>query len=109
MIFSPGYLIGISGLFFCMVFYSCAASPAKMQPSKLEQTMTVARISAAKDNFIQVAFLQSQRFYKLPNDADPSFLVLLKESEKNNSPVMVTRADEYSDIILMVKNVSPGH
>ena len=67
--------------------------------------MTVAAIRVAnpKDTFAKVTFFQSQRFFKLPNDASPNYLKLLKESEKNNTPVIVKRVSEESDVILSVE------
>ncbi|MFI5196575.1 MAG: hypothetical protein ACHQD8_05755 [Chitinophagales bacterium] len=76
----------------------------KKKSKSVAQAMTVAAIRAAnpKNTFIEVTFSESQRFYKLPNDADPKYLILLKESEKNNTPVIIKRVSEYSDVILSV-------
>ena len=67
--------------------------------------MTVAAIRTPGNNetFIRITFLQSQRFYKLPNDANPTYLDLLKESEKEHTPVIIRRAKEESDVILNVR------
>jgi len=83
------------------------ASPSGKKKKGIENTMTVAAIRGSNNNetFIRVTFIQSQRFYKLSNDADPSFLNLLKESEKNHTPVIIKRAKEKSDIILSVKKL----
>jgi len=66
--------------------------------------MTVAAIRPANNDetFVRVTFNESQRFFKLPNDANPKYLELLKESEKNKTPVIIKRANEGSDIILEV-------
>ena len=66
--------------------------------------MTVASVRPANssETFVEVTFSESQRFYKLPNDANPKYLQLLKASEKNQSPVIVSRANEMSDVILSV-------
>lgn len=76
----------------------------KVKNKSVEYALTVAAIRANNDQtFVRVSFNESQRFYKLPNNADPAYLDLLKESEKNHTPVLVKRADEYSDVILSVK------
>lgn len=99
-------------LFFLVcALQSCEAMKGnKKQTKNVAQIMTVAAIRAANpnDTFIRVTFSQSQRFYKLPNDADPAYLKLLKESVKNNTPVIITRAGEKSDVILSVEKVSTG-
>ena len=55
------------------------------------------------ETFIGVIFRVSQRKYKLPKDANPEYLKLLKDSEKNHTPVLVERATEESDVIVSVK------
>lgn len=77
----------------------------KKKAKGVEAAMTVAAIRPANtdETFVRVTFTQSQRFYKLPNDANPKYLLLLKESEKNHTAVLVKRAKEESDIILEVK------
>lgn len=67
--------------------------------------MTVAAIRPPRgdDPYIEVTFNESARFYRIPKNAAPSYLDLLRESEKNSTPVLVKRANEYSDIILRVK------
>jgi hypothetical protein len=67
--------------------------------------LTVANINAgtATDKNYEVTFLESARFYKISKKANPTYIGLLQESQKNNSPVMVSRANEYSDVILSVK------
>lgn len=88
----------------CSVQNVFAAKGQKKKPKTVEYEMTVAAIRPAnpKNTFIEVTFSESQRFYKLPNDADPKFLVLLKASEKDHTPVLVRRASEKSDVILRV-------
>jgi len=77
----------------------------KKKNKGVENTMVVAGIRTANpgDTFVRVTFNESQRFYKLPNDANPHYMELLKQSEKNQTAVIVTRAKEESDIILEVK------
>jgi hypothetical protein len=53
--------------------------------------------------YFSVIFRISQRSYKLPNDANPRYLKLLKESEKKHTPVLVRRAREESDVIVSVE------
>lgn len=77
----------------------------KTKKKAVAYTMTVAAIRVANPNetFVRVTFSQSQRFFKLPNDANPDYLSLLKESEKNRTPVIVKKANEESDVILSVE------
>lgn len=85
---------------------SClAGKKQKTKKQNVETTMTVAAIRPANsnENFIRVTFLQSARFYKLSKDAKPAYLELLKDSEKEHTKVVITRANEQSDIIMEVK------
>ena len=93
----------LSLLFLVCTFQSCEATKGHKKKG-VSTVMTVAAIRSANpnDTFIRVTFSQSQRFYKLPNDADPAYLSLLKVSEKNNTPVVIKRASEESDVILKV-------
>lgn len=63
-------------------------------------------LAVRKDNnevrYYSVVFRVSQRIYKLPEDADPRYLELLRESEKHHTPVWVERTDEMSDVIIRV-------
>lgn len=93
-------------LFLVFTFHYCSATQRhKTKRKGVENTMTVAAIRASNNNetFIRVTFLQSQRFYKLPNDANPAYLKLLQESEKEHTPVIIKRAKEESDVILSVR------
>lgn len=76
-----------------------------MKKNVVEYTMTVADVFPPQgdDNFSKVTFYQSQRFYKLPNDANPTYIKLLKEAKQNKTPVTIKRAYEESDVILSVK------
>ncbi len=67
--------------------------------------MTVAAIRPPQgdDAYIEVTFNESARFYRIPKNATPEYLDLLRASEKNSTPVLVKRANEYSDIILRVR------
>jgi hypothetical protein len=71
----------------------------------VEKTMRVVAIQPANNSepFLTVIFGESQRFYKLPNDANPKYLELLKKSEHDHAPVVVKRANEASDVILSVE------
>lgn len=85
---------------------ACATGKHKKAKGKpVEYALTVAAIRPANNDqtFVKVSFNESQRFYKLPNNADPAYIDLLKESEKNHTPVLVKRANEYSDVILRVR------
>jgi hypothetical protein len=86
--------------------YPSAASKKNQKKKKkgVENVMTVAAIRPGKDQaFIKVTFLESQRFYKLPNDSNPVYIDLLKASEKNKTAVVIKRIDEHSDVILSVQ------
>ena len=67
--------------------------------------MTVLSVAPANNDetYISVIFQVSQRRYKLPKNANPAYLKLLRESEKSHTPVLVERAKEESDIIVSVK------
>jgi hypothetical protein len=85
---------------------SCAAfAQRKKKRKQLETTMTVVAIRpAAKDEtFCTVIFSQSARFYKLPNNANPAYLELLKKSEQTKTPITILRTNDESDMILGVK------
>jgi hypothetical protein len=86
---------------------SCAAMQKKhkLKKEQVVYTMTVADVYPPKEgeDFSTITFYQSQRFYKLPNNADPSYLILLKEARQNKAYVEITRAYEKSDVILKVK------
>lgn len=66
-------------------------------------TVAAVRTPNSGETFVRISFLQSQRFYKLPNDANPAFLELLKASAQGHTPVVITRANEQSDVILSVR------
>ena len=103
-IINPICTLRILGLFFCLAQTSCAATSAnKIEKPAVAQKMTVAKIIESNGSNIQIVFDRSQRFYKLANDADPVFLELLKESEKNKTPVIIYLADATTDVILSVK------
>jgi hypothetical protein len=96
----------LSLFFVTITLQSNAAMKSHKKKAKgVENAMTVAAIRPANtdETFVKVTFNQSQRFYKLPNDSNPKYLELLKESEKKNIPVIIKRASEQSDIILEVK------
>lgn len=96
----------VLSLFFLLLSnHPLAAAKGKKQKKKgVEYTMTVAAIRPAGNDeaFITVTFLESQRFYRLPKDADPGYLQLLRYSEKNQRPVLVKRVNEQSDVITSV-------
>jgi hypothetical protein len=97
------------GLFFLIIaFPSCAlVQKKKVNNGKVpvEYALTVAAINqpAGNDAYIEVSFNESARFYRIPKNAAPEYLELLRMSEKTNTPVLVKRANEYSDIILRVR------
>lgn len=72
---------------------------------KISREMTVAAIREKNpgDHFTRVTFSESQRFYKLPDDADPAYMQLLQESQKNNTPVVVSTDKKHDDVIVGVK------
>ena len=95
----------LSLFFLVATLQYCEAMKGNKNKNKsVADKMKVAAIRAANQNdtFIRVTFLQSQRFYKLSNHADPAYLKLLKESAKNNTPVIIKRVSEQSDMILSV-------
>ena len=96
----------LSLLFLLASTTSVFARHHKKKHAVVEQEMTVAAIRPAQNNetFVRVTFLQSQRFYKLPNDSDPKFMARLKASEQMHIPVVIKRETEQSDIILSVEN-----
>ncbi|MGZ4034259.1 MAG: hypothetical protein ACXVPU_17140 [Bacteroidia bacterium] len=55
------------------------------------------------ENFDRIVFKRSERIYRLAKDSKPEYLELLKDSQTNNSPVIIKRADEKSDLILSVE------
>ncbi len=61
------------------------------------------RTENPSDNFITVCFLESARFYKLSKKSKPAYLQLLKESEKKQMPVLISRTDEKSEEIIKVQ------
>lgn len=96
----------LSLLFMACILPDCSAvKNHKMKTEAIEDTMNVAGIRQvqANETFVRVTFTQSQRFFKLPNDANPAYLDLLKESEKNNTPVIIKRSSVQSDVILSVR------
>lgn len=100
--------ISILSLFFCtnpaLTVY--AVKKHKQQHKKgVEYSMTVAAIRPVNNDetYITIIFNESARFYKLPKNANPAYLDLLKESEKNKTRVLVGRVREESDVILSVK------
>lgn len=86
---------------------SCASAKKKKNTGKrpVEYALTVAAIREAQPNeqYVEISFNESARFYKLPKNADPKYKELLVQSQKTNTPVWVKRANEYSDIIIKVR------
>lgn len=101
------YMLGL--FFLAIAFPSCALVQKKKVDNNgkvpVEYALTVAAINppAGNDAYIEVNFNESARFYKIPKNAAPEYLELLRMSEKTNTPVLVKRANEYSDIILRVR------
>ena len=71
----------------------------------VEYPLTVAAMNPAfgEDAYIEVTFNESARFYKIPKNAAPEYLRLLKKSKEEQIPVLVKRASESSDMILTVR------
>jgi hypothetical protein len=101
------YMLGL--FFLAIAFTSCALVQKKKVDNNgkvpVEYALTVAAINppAGNDAYIEVNFDESARFYRIPKNAAPEYLELLRMSEKTNTPVLVKRANEYSDIILRVR------
>ncbi len=101
------YMLGL--FFLAIAFPSCALVQKNKVDNNgkvpVEYALTVAAINppAGDDAYIEVNFNESARFYKIPKNAAPEYLELLRMSEKTNTPVLVKRANEYSDIILRVR------
>ena len=94
-------------LFFIAWCIPAAAIQKKHVAAKkgVVNTMIVISIAPPENErpYFTVIFRVSQRAYKLPNDANPRYLKLLKESEKNHTPLLVRRAREESDVIVSVE------
>jgi len=92
----------------CLLLWGSPYADAAMKGHKKKKTvshkLTVAAIRPAnnEDTFLRISFLQSARFYKLPKDANPMYLQLLKESMQTHNEVTVERATEESDVIVSV-------
>ena len=101
----PTYCIGMLVLLLFLFQYSTAKQHHKTKRKSVEDTMTVAaiRIPNKNETFVRITFLRSQKFYKLSNDANPKYLGILKESEKEHTPVIISRARAESDVILSVR------
>ena len=69
------------------------------------QSMTVMEVGQPVNDepFLRVIFRVSQRIYKLPKDANPKYMQLLKASEHDHTPVLVERSKEESEVIISVK------
>ena len=79
--------------------------------SMVQHELVVAKINTIKDkDCTEVVFLRSARFYKLFKTLKhyDHYLELLKESEKDNFPVVVGRNSETSDTIISVEKVKNG-
>ena len=100
------------GLLFmaCALHTQAATKKHKAKKTGVVHSMTVIMVAPPNNDepFIGVIFRVSQRQYKLPKNANPEYLMLLRESEKNHTPVLVERAKEESDVIVSVKrDLSP--
>ncbi|MBL7700844.1 MAG: hypothetical protein JNM14_01220 [Ferruginibacter sp.] len=70
------------------------------------QIFTVANIAEPEHaDFYEITFYQSARFYKLmrKNKNCKQALALLKQSKKNNKPVLVILTEKFGDVIAEVK------
>ncbi len=95
----------LSLLFMAGIVESCSVfKDHETKKDAVENKMTVAAIRPVDNNetFIKIVFLESARFYKLPKDANPSYLEILKVSEKDRKQVIIKRTSEESDVILEV-------
>lgn len=99
-------------LLFMTPALSATAKQAHRKAKKkgVVHAMTVLMISppSNEETSIGVIFQVSQRRYKLPKDANPAYLKLLKESQANHTPVLVERASEASDVIVSVHKDPSG-
>lgn len=97
----------ILGLLFCVGPGAATAGQKKHVVKKkgVVHSMTVMEVGQPVNDepSIRVMFRVSQRIYKLPKDANPKYLELLKESQQYHTPVLVRRAKEESDVILSVE------
>jgi hypothetical protein len=106
LINSTRYICLLSLLFIAFSFHSIAATKHhKVTKQGVIHSMTVIDVGPLADDAhnLGVIFRISQMKYKLPKDANPEYLRLLKESEKNHTPVLVERATEQSNVIISVK------
>lgn len=100
------HLAGILSLLFLACFSPARGMAKKNKTTKtVEYKLTVARIapSLSNDKYMEVSFLESARFYLVSKKARPTYIDLLRASEKSNKPVMVKRANERSDTIISVR------
>jgi len=99
--------IYVVSLLFMVYALQAIAAPQHHKAKKkgVVHSMTVLLVNLENNNepYIGVIFQVSQRRYKLPKDANPAYLQLLKESQHDHTPVLVERAKEESDIIVSVK------
>jgi hypothetical protein len=96
----------LSLLFVLSVAATSRANQKKHAKKKgVVHAMTVLEVQQPQkdETYIGVSFRVSQRIYKLPKDANPKYLELLKQSERQHTPVMVWRAKEESDVIVSVE------
>ncbi len=105
-------LINSTCIFMLSLLFMVSAFPLTAAPRKhknkvkgVVRPMTVIAVEPPNNNetYISVIFQISQRRYKLPKDANPAYIKLLKESARNHTPVLIERAKEESDIIMSVK------
>jgi len=97
------------GLFFMLTATPAIALPQKHNKHKgVVHSMTVLAVRPANNDepYFNVLFRISQRIYKLPKDANPAYLALLKESATKHTPVLVRRANEGSDVIMGVERAN---
>lgn len=95
-------------LFFCLQMLTCNAQ-SKKSPDTAMQTYRVARIiETTGADYTEVTFLESARFYRIlkNNKHYSASMALLKEAEKNNTPLLVAFTEPHGDVIEKVERVA---
>lgn len=102
---APKHLKPATILFFCVQMLTCNAQ-SKKSPGPAMQTYHVARIiENTEANYTEVTFLESARFYRIlrNNKHYNASIALLKEAEKNKTPLLVGFTEPNGDVIEKVE------